>query len=204
MRLFLGQGAFCAIALVAMASTGCNPLNTQQPDDAPLSQAPTNNHDSSPTLHFGDKSTFESMLSENRGHVILVDFWATWCVPCIQQFPHTVDLGQRYRDQGLRVVAVSMNEPNDRNKVMDFLKRSNAGGVSSLLTEYGAGSAFVEAFDLRGDIPFYRLYDRRGQLRYSFSDDPEGIEQCESIERMDERIQQLLSEETLPSPLNAN
>jgi len=89
------------------------------------------------------------------------------------------------------VVTVSMNEPKERDSVLAFLTRQNAD-VVNLLPRYGAGSEFLEAFDLRGDVPFYKLYDRKGTLRYTFSDDPEGIDNCEPIEQIDRRVEELL------------
>ena len=141
----------------------------------------------------GDKQTFEELLKKHRGKVVLVDFWATWCPPCVLQFSHTVELSNQHRDAGLAVISVSMNEPTDRESVQAFLAKRQAN-FDHLLTHYGAGSAFVDAFELRGDIPFYRLYDRSGRLRYSFSNDPSGIEDGEPIEQIDQRVEQLLSE----------
>lgn len=139
----------------------------------------------------GDRETFAQLLAGHRGKVVLVDFWATWCGPCVKQFPHTVEISGKHRDQGLAVISVSMNEPKERESVLAFLRRQKAT-IDNLLPKYGAGSEFLEAFDLRGDVPFYKLYDRQGTLRYTFSGDPEGIENCEPIERIDERVAELL------------
>jgi hypothetical protein len=88
-----------------------------------------------------------------------------------------------------------MNEPKERDSVLAFLTRQKAD-VENLLPKYGAGSEFLEAFDLRGDVPFYKLYDKQGVLRYTFSDDPAGIENCEPIEKIDQRIEELLHSST--------
>lgn len=49
-------------------------------------------------------------LSSYRGKVVLLDFWATWCVPCREEIPHFIDLQEKYRDKGLQIVGVSMDD----------------------------------------------------------------------------------------------
>jgi len=49
-------------------------------------------------------------LSSYRGKVVLLDFWATWCVPCREETPHFVELQQKYGDQGLQILGVSMDD----------------------------------------------------------------------------------------------
>jgi thiol-disulfide isomerase/thioredoxin len=141
----------------------------------------------------GSNQTLADWIAKHHGKVVLVDFWATWCGPCVKEFPHLVELSNKHRDAGLAVISVSMNEPKDRPSVLAFLERQKAD-FENLLPEYGAGSKFLEAFDLRGDVPFYKLYDSTGVLRFSFSDDPSGIENCESIEKIDSRVEALLKE----------
>jgi thiol-disulfide isomerase/thioredoxin len=141
----------------------------------------------------GSNQTLADWIAKHHGKVVLVDFWATWCGPCVKEFPHLVELSNKHRDAGLAVISVSMNEPKDRPSVLAFLERQKAD-FENLLPEYGAGSKFLEAFDLRGDVPFYKLYDSKGVLRFSFSDDPSGIENCESIEKIDSSVEALLKE----------
>jgi thiol-disulfide isomerase/thioredoxin len=57
-------------------------------------------------------------LSAYRGKVVLLDFWATWCVPCREEIPHLIDLQNKYGSQGLQIVGVSMDDSPD--PVRDF------------------------------------------------------------------------------------
>src|SRR5215472_13898894 len=49
-------------------------------------------------------------LSSYRGKVVLLDFWATWCVPCRAEIPQFVELQQKYGDRGLQIIGVSMDD----------------------------------------------------------------------------------------------
>ena len=51
-------------------------------------------------------------LSEYAGNVVLIDFWATWCQPCLNQVPQLNRLIKRYYESGLRVIGISLDEPN--------------------------------------------------------------------------------------------
>jgi peroxiredoxin len=52
-------------------------------------------------------------LSSYRGRVVLLDFWATWCVPCREEIPRFVELQDKYRAQGLQIIGVSMDDSAD-------------------------------------------------------------------------------------------
>ena len=60
-------------------------------------------------------------LSSYRGKVVLLDFWATWCVPCRAEIPHFVELQQKYGDRGLQIIGVSMDDSPE--PVRDFYQQ---------------------------------------------------------------------------------
>jgi len=60
-------------------------------------------------------------LSSYRGKVVLLDFWATWCVPCRAEIPHFVELQQKYGDRGLQIIGVSMDDSSE--PVRDFYQQ---------------------------------------------------------------------------------
>lgn len=118
-----------------------------------------------------DAAGLQEVLANHRGKVVLVDFWATWCGPCVEQFPHTVELAAKFRERGLAVVSVSMDNPSSEPQVRAFLEQHEAR-FDNLLSSYGSPVAATKAFGLPGPVPCYRVYDREGALRRAFSVDP--------------------------------
>lgn len=56
-------------------------------------------------------------LREKRGRVVLVHFWATWCAPCLEELPALNKIYEKYRERGLEIAAVSVDEERDGKKV---------------------------------------------------------------------------------------
>jgi len=64
------------------------------------------------------------VLADKTGKVLLVNFWASWCSPCLKEIPALVELAERYRDQGFELVPVSLDDPGDIEViVVPFLNR---------------------------------------------------------------------------------
>jgi thiol-disulfide isomerase/thioredoxin len=63
--------------------------------------------DPAPDFALSDLAGGDLKLSELSGKVKLIDFWATWCAPCIEEIPMLVELDQLYRDSGLEIIAIS-------------------------------------------------------------------------------------------------
>jgi thiol-disulfide isomerase/thioredoxin len=153
--------------------SAASPTQAPQPPHGAAAQAdqlpPAKQIASQVPLRIADRQVYEEVLAKHKGQPILVDFWATWCVPCTEQFPHTVELHAKYAAKGLAVVSVSLDDPADEAKVKAFLEKQRAT-FDNLLSKWGGDGPSFENFDIRaGTIPHYKLYDRDGQLRETFS-----------------------------------
>jgi thiol-disulfide isomerase/thioredoxin len=139
-----------------------------------------------------DEKQLADVLRQNRGKVVLVDFWATSCLPCLALFPHTVGLERRYAARGLAVLSVSLDDPADEAAVSRFLADQKAA-FPCFISRYGMGSRSVEAFEVdQGSIPYLKLYDREGKLSKTFG---EGGEEP-SPERIEAAVKELLAPKT--------
>lgn len=142
------------------------------------------------SLQVTDASGFDKVLAKHRGKVVLVDFWATWCGPCVEQFPHTVETASKLRDRGLAVVSVSMDNPSAEPQVRAFLEKQEAR-FDNLLSSYSSPVAATKAFGLPGPVPCYRIYDREGHIYRQFGVDPRASQQFTSAD-IDAALEEVL------------
>jgi len=97
---------------------------------------------------------------------LLLNFWATWCDPCREEFPDLVKIDNDYRAKGLNFVAVSLDDIADINtKVPDFLKELHAAMPVVLLNVNDPEPA-IHLVDptWQGDMPATFLYDKEGKI----------------------------------------
>ncbi len=77
-------------------------------------------------------------LADYKGKVVLLDFWATWCVPCRAEIPHFVEFQNQYREQGLQVIGISMDD--DAKPVRAFYQQFNMNYPVALGTDHMAAA----------------------------------------------------------------
>jgi thiol-disulfide isomerase/thioredoxin len=128
---------------------------------------------------------FKKIIAGQKGKVVLVDFWATWCGPCREKFPQTLAVAKKYGPQGLTVVSVSMDspDPRDQEKVLHFLQQQDAQ-IINLANRMDDSEAAFEAFDIDGGaLPHYKIFDRKGNPGRKFGGDPDHPFDEKDIER---------------------
>ncbi|HJQ55292.1 MAG TPA: TlpA disulfide reductase family protein [Vineibacter sp.] len=77
-----------------------------------------------PALSFKDKDDVDASLAAFKGKVVLVNFWATWCIPCIKEMPSLDRLARKLGNERFAVVALSLDGPS-RPKVEPFIRSRN-------------------------------------------------------------------------------
>ena len=112
---------------------------------------------------------WQRQLHAMKGRVVVVDVWATWCVPCVERFPHMVSLYQRYKDRGVEFVSMSVDDREDKaaiERARQFLIRQKATFRNYLMDEN-----IMQSFEKLGvqGIPDVMMYDRAGRLRYDLN-----------------------------------
>lgn len=96
-------------------------------------------------------------LSEFKGKVVYVDFWASWCGPCRKSFPWMNEIQKKYQDQGLAVVAINLDTDNEL--AQEFLKQVPA----NFSVRFNPEGDVARIFDLLG-MPSSFMFNRQGQL----------------------------------------
>ncbi len=105
------------------------------------------------------------LVSAADAEVVLVNMWATWCVPCREEFPALVRLEKEYRGRGLRVVLVSWDL--DPAAAREYLAAQQVTFTSYLRVGEATDTEFIEMFEpsWTGMFPATFVYDRAGTLQ---------------------------------------
>jgi thiol-disulfide isomerase/thioredoxin len=116
------------------------------------------NHPAAPDFSLTDINGARLALSDYRGKVVLLDFWATWCGPCRIEIPEFVQMEQKYRDQGFAVLGVAMQDTPD--SVSHFYQQFHlnypvAMGNSQLAALYGGIFGLPTSFLIGRDGRIY-------------------------------------------------
>ena len=126
-------------------------------------------------------------IQNSTANVKVVNFWATWCVPCRQEFPALVQVGKDFAPHGVEVIFISADSEEDLPRVQAFLAEQNVTRKTYLVK--GGENDFINAFhaDWSGALPATFLFGRDGRLQVFW----EGKTTYEELER---RITEMIEE----------
>src|SRR6185295_4363628 len=108
----------------------------------------------------------QALLKRDGKHPLLVNYWATWCDPCRDEFPDLVKVDQDYRNKGLDFIAISLDDTADlKTAVPEFLRQVKATMPVYLLNVSDPEPVIVAIDkDWGGALPATFLYDAKGKV----------------------------------------
>lgn len=111
---------------------------------------------------FSEKDVMGKPLSiaNYKGKVVLVDFWATWCMPCLMEMPNVINTYQKYHDKGFEIIGVSLDV--DQQKLLNFTKENNMPW-QQFFDGQRFNNALAVKYGVQG-IPMTFLLDRNGKI----------------------------------------
>ncbi len=147
-----GRAAWLFLALLGLAAAGCDDFSRPSGDNL-----------AGVGLRSVNAGELEQVIQSQRGRVVLVDFWATWCGPCRAIFPHNVALERQFGEKGLSVLTVSLDGAAKASTVKRFLKDNRAQTMNFLASDDALAGG--DPFEIGNGIPLIKIFDRQGTLQ---------------------------------------
>ncbi len=112
----------------------------------------------------------EAIKDGAKGSVLLVNFWASWCKPCVSEFPELVKLYKNYKDKGFQLVFISLDDATDIDKaVKPFLEKQGVD-FTTYYNKFAKPEDLIDYIDKnwQGAIPSTYIYDKSGTMQAGF------------------------------------
>ena len=109
----------------------------------------------------------KALLANQTTDYKLINVWATWCGPCVSEFPHFVDMNRMYRNREFELITISMDEMSRRPNALNFLTKKQASTKNYILD--GDKYKFIDALDKKweGSLPYTLFIAPGGKVLYS-------------------------------------
>jgi peroxiredoxin len=114
-----------------------------------------------------DEAGIKDLLKNNSDKLRLINVWATWCGPCVTEFPDFISINRMYRGRDFEFISISADDPSQKQKVLKFLK-SKQSSVKNYLFSVDDKYKLIEAIDpnWQGALPYTILVEPGGKIVY--------------------------------------
>jgi peroxiredoxin len=113
-----------------------------------------------PDFTLRDINKKEVRLSDYKGKVVLINFWATWCQPCQAEMPHLQDIYDDLKDKGFEILSISIDEARDASKVKPLIRR----GKYTFPVLLDKHTKVIPLYNPDQTLPYNALVDKEGKL----------------------------------------
>lgn len=114
-----------------------------------------------------DAAGIQDLVRNQSDKLRLINVWATWCGPCVIEFPEFITIDRMYRGRDFEFISVSADKPNRKEKALEFLKKSEAANKNYIFSGENAYD-LIEAVDTewQGALPFTMLIAPGGEVLF--------------------------------------
>ena len=114
-----------------------------------------------------DEAGVKALLAGEGTKLRLINVWATWCGPCVAEFPELVEIFRMYRGRDFEMLTIAANYPDEKADVLKFLTKKHAS-MRNLLWNSQDRDALVNTLDAKwnGQLPFTILLDAKGAVLF--------------------------------------
>lgn len=116
-----------------------------------------------------DQNQFSDIINNRNGRVLFVNVWATWCIPCIEEFPDLIKLQQAYEKKPVDFVSLNVNLIAEKDSlVIPFLDKENSN-LDVYMADRDDVDALVDIIDRNwsGAVPVSFILNRQGKRKIS-------------------------------------
>lgn len=129
-------------------------------------------------------SEFQDAIKEQKGKIVVIDFWATWCPPCKKAFPQHVDLHHKFHDKNVVCMSVSLDKVEDKEDARKFLEKQKATFPNYLPGD--DPEEWQKHWNIKA-IPATMVYDAGGKLHKFLNDDDKSFT-SDDVEKLVEKL----------------
>jgi thiol-disulfide isomerase/thioredoxin len=149
---------------VGLVYSACEPSVKSNQSEPASRAAQIGDNASVPAVEPINEGSLKKVLRKHKGEVVVINFWATWCDPCREEFPELVKLYANYRGKGMQLLLLSMDEQEQIDGVKKFLG-ANRVDFLSYIRSGGNFENLVNAIDPEwiGVIPATFVFNREGK-----------------------------------------
>lgn len=114
-----------------------------------------------------DENGLKDLVKNNSDKLRLINIWATWCGPCVTEFPSFISINRMYRSRDFEFISISADDPGKKEKVLQFLKKQQASNTNYLFS-IDDKYKLIDALDAdwKGELPYTILVEPGGKIVY--------------------------------------